>query len=170
MLQAGVFNPLILFRYFALRLHFFFSPLSKHASFFSLAILFEKRLYTFNTQCKPVFPLVESHLPNENVPLSVFDKNVSPQPVFVRPVRTFRLRAADGWILHVETQLSQKKLQTRGANESKLLPYHNHDVALVMSVQILDHLRHCGKICIQSEVQIPVHVVDIIPLAFLCTG
>lgn len=136
--------------------------------FFLEGILFEKR-------CKPVLPLIESHLPNENVPLSVFDKNVSPQPVFIRPVWTLRLRAADGWILHVETQLSPKKkkkthqFKARGANESKLPSYHDHDVALVMSVQILDHLRHRGKISIQSEVQIPVHVVDIVPLAFLCT-
>lgn len=45
--------------------------------------------------------------------------------------------------------------------------YHDQDVVLVMSVQVLDHIRQRGELCVQSEVQILVHVVDIIPLGIL---
>lgn len=39
-----------------------------------------------------------------------------------------------------------------------------------MSVQVPDHFRQRGKLCIQSEVQFLVHVVDIIPLDILSTN
>lgn len=47
--------------------------------------------------------------------------------------------------------------------------YQDDNVALVVSVQVLDHLRQCVKLCwVISEVHELVHVVDVIPLDVLC--
>lgn len=46
--------------------------------------------------------------------------------------------------------------------------YQDHDVALIMSVQVLDQIRQRGELCwVKSEVHKSVHVVDVIPLDVL---
>lgn len=49
--------------------------------------------------------------------------------------------------------------------------YQDHDVALVVCVQVLDHIRQCAELSgVQSEVHELVHVVDIVPLDVLRTN
>lgn len=46
---------------------------------------------------------VESHLSNQRFSISVFDEDVPPQPFVIRPVRALWLRAANSWVLQVQT-------------------------------------------------------------------
>ena len=46
--------------------------------------------------------------------------------------------------------------------------YQDHDVALVVSVQVLDQIGQRAELCwVKSEVQKLVHVVDVVPLDVL---
>lgn len=61
------------------------------------------------------------------------------------------------------TQHTWKQIQTP--------VYQDHDVALVMSVQVLDQIGQRAELCrVKSEVQKLVHVVDVVPLDVLRTN
>lgn len=56
-------------------------------------------------------------------------------------------------------------------NQIQTPVYQDHDVTLVMRMQVFDHIRQCGKLCcVISEVHKLVHVVDVIPLDILWTN
>lgn len=43
----------------------------------------------------------------------------------------------------------------------------------MVSVQVLDHIRQSGELGAQSEIQVPIHVVNVVPLDVLtsqCTS
>lgn len=69
----------------------------------------------------------------------------------------------------VETSVRHEQLETRRRGD-KGPRYHDHDVSLVVSVQVLDHVRQRGELGVQREIQEAIHVINVVPLDVLATS